>query len=170
MISTQVKLSPSARIGHHVLDLVRGEGRGSVLPVAKNQPSLGPQELAGLRISAPIGSYLVGPVLRVGLRDRVMLRAAVPETSVYKHGDSKPRKDHVCSASQCGDRSAIHMEPKPSSVQQSPEFNLGFGVAPAVRSHAASHAFGRSPRVSLIDHMFDFPGVSPSTFTESCLA
>ena len=146
-----------------------GLGR-HMLPEAQDRPAGVSQDRGRLTVPLAVRLDFVGPVLRVRSCNCVMLRTSVPKAPVDKNRDMQPRKNDVCSSAQRRNGPPVHVVAKSVSVKQSTYGELGIRVPTAVRPHARSHPSRRSPRLILIDHMFDSPRRVAGVPSESCLA
>src|SRR5688572_5751010 len=66
-----------------------------VLPHADDLPASASQHVVNLAIPISVPAQLRHPVVTVGLRDHLVLRAVVPEAAVDEDGDSGAGEDDV---------------------------------------------------------------------------
>ena len=112
-----------------------------VLPSPNHGPSSSKEHLVGVIVPLSVTPNLVGPELRVSLRDCVMFGATVPETTVDEYGDSCARKDEVRSSVQRRNRAVVDAISQTCCVCGAPNDKLGLRVAPSVRLHPSADAW-----------------------------
>jgi hypothetical protein len=111
-----------------------------VLPNPDDLPPRGREHRIRREISLLIPLDLRAPPLRVRCRPGRVLRAAVPETTVYEDGDVRRTEDDVGRASESENHPTRHAIAKAASVKLTPNQQLGPRVAPALTRHLGAHA------------------------------
>ncbi len=66
-----------------------------MLPKTKHIPANGTKLFIRIDVPASVRLYLLPPELRILLWPSCMNRTAVPEASIHKHSDTKPKEDNV---------------------------------------------------------------------------
>lgn len=118
-----------------------------VLPYTNHAPPCFRQKPIRFSVTLSVSSDLLGPVLGVGGRLRVVLGAAVPETTVHENRHLGPREDDVGGSTNAGQRADGDAVPEAQRVDGSPEGELGLGIPAAVGLHALAGAItGRASR------------------------
>ena len=98
------------------------------------------------RSRARIPVDLVGPELRVGRGDGVVLGAAVPEAPVEEDRDLRRREDEIGGATKPRQRPRRDTVAKTQAVDGRSQRQLGFGVPAAVGTHASARLRRGCPR------------------------
>jgi hypothetical protein len=90
-----------------------------VLPHTLDVPPLSGQRRVDSTITLDVPLQLRGPVLDVGLRDRAVLGATMPEAPVDEHRDARLRQNHVDPHALVSDRDPhVLAEAEAASVQR----------------------------------------------------
>jgi len=140
-----------------------------VLPESKHPPALGAQRDVRVAVSANIGLDLLSPPHCVGLRPGRVLRASVPEATVYEDGHFGGYEGEV-GATTCFGKRPIHAEPQARSVDRRPNSELALGVASRRCLHAAPRlrAGCLRPRRPVAARSFRFRGHRPTRIRRRC--
>jgi len=102
-----------------------------MFPESQNRPAGCLECSIRFPIALYIASKLGEPVVGVKLRQRRVLRTAVPEAPVYEYSDTLAREYDVRAAA-ATERREVNSVTQPRCVQQAPDFNFGFRVSPTV--------------------------------------
>ena len=132
-------MSPACRLGlgERAQDLRLGFFWGDVFPEPQHAPTGFSKSEVRYLVPVHVPLELGYPICLVGLRDRSVLRTAVPEAAVDEHGYPSPSEGDVtvdCLAVRPTD-CIVLPEPKAASVQQGSKCELRFRVRAAVGTH-----------------------------------
>lgn len=119
-----------------VFDAIRGLSGVLVLPHLHHGPACLCDLPPSRSVAASVGVNLGGPEVRIGLRNRVVLRATVPEAPIDVHGQPQAGKHDVGGTAYVAERRTVHEEPEASTVKLSSQGKLRPGVPTAIGSHA----------------------------------
>jgi hypothetical protein len=104
----------------HLLNAGDGICGVFVFPDSDNGPS-GRSKRAFIRdVSLPVGVEFAGPPFDVGLRERGVFGASVPEAAIDEHDHARDREDDVCLAPKAGDRPLVLEKAEAGAVQRRP--------------------------------------------------
>jgi hypothetical protein len=120
---------------HNVTDCLRRGIGVLVLPNAYDAPAGGAKRRIVATVAGDVAIELRAPIRAVGPRRHAVLGAPVPEAPVEKDGQTRGRKDHICSTRHVGCWLAVLEEPKSATMQRRPQGNLGARVAASVALH-----------------------------------
>lgn len=118
-----------------VLDRVRDGNDWIMLPCPHDRPACLDEQSIYQSVASSIPLDLLSPVLGIGSRRLVMLRASVPEATIHEHGDFRAGKDDVSSVAHSCERRKIDSVAEPSRMNQGSECQLRLRVATPVRDH-----------------------------------
>jgi hypothetical protein len=127
-----------ARIGHSACDLHSNIVRVFVFPKAYDDPARLPQRRIRLEVSLRVANDLRRPIVRVGRRTRVVLRTAMPVTTVDEHSNLEAREKKVCRPPKCLHWPRIDLVSETEGVDAAPYLHLRPGPCAYVRPHALS--------------------------------
>jgi hypothetical protein len=100
-----------------------------MLPDPNAYPSSVLETLVGVAVTRHVAVYFVRPELRVCNGNSVMLRAAMPKTSIEENGNSGSREDQVSGAPKVLQRSCRDSIAKPETVNNRTQRHLRLGVS-----------------------------------------
>ncbi len=121
-----------------------------VFPEPKYRPPGRGQRHVGVEVAGAVDPHLSRPVLGVRLRGNVVSRATVPEAPVNEDCQPGPSEHQVCASSHSVYGSMIDPVSKAPGVDDTPDGDLGAGVAATVRPHRLPDARAGGPRFAHI--------------------
>ena len=116
------------------------------------------QSPVGIRVSSSISSHFFSPITRIGHRNGVVLRAAVPETTIEEDRHGFSRKDEVSGPSKAVNRLCGYPVPEAACMDGGSQCHFRSCVATAVGTHAGPHPFRRCPRLGHDPMLFRHAG------------
>lgn len=132
-----------------LFDAPRYVSRIFVLPEPNHPPPSRCELTVGVPIPSHVARDLGRPVVRPGLRQAQMLRAAVPEASVEQDDNTGAWKEKISGPAEARERSPADEVPQPSGMHARPDGHLQARVPAAVRRRCAPgprrDGLGRGP-------------------------
>lgn len=119
-----------------------GLNRILVFPNTDAGPAGSGQTAVGVPIPRPGGFDLLGPKARIGGRDGVVVRTAVPETAVQEHRHPHLGEHQVSSTPELAERSHRYPITQAKGVGGGAQRQLRLGIPALVRLHAGPHPGG----------------------------
>lgn len=117
-----------------------------MLPEAQNRPTCLIQQHVESRVTAPVGTDLLRPVLGVGLGGRVVLQTAMPKATVDKDSNLRSREHKVGSkATVTREWREVHAVPETCGVDSATHRDFWLGVSASVCAHGGPNPVRRGP-------------------------
>ena len=143
---------------NNILHSYRSFLRRLMLPDSDRHPTRIRQSPVGIRVSSSIRSHFFSPITRIGHRNGVVLRAAVPETTIEENRHALRWKHQVSRPPEAPYRLCSYPVPEPACMDRGPQCHFRSLVAAAVGKHAGPHPFRRCPRLGHDPMLFRHAG------------
>lgn len=110
-----------------------------VFPDPDHGPASRAEEFVRCDVATTVGFDFLHPPFAVVLRERLVLRAAMPEAAVHEHRNVCTGKDDVGAATlDVGEWGEVDAEAQAHTVKGAPKDRFGLGVGSALEFHASS--------------------------------
>lgn len=117
-----------------------------MFPVPQDSPAFRFELSSGVEIATPIRLNLGDPIVGVRLGGDEMLRASMPETSVYENCEPCTSEHDVGTTTPIRTGGEVDPIPQTIGVKQRPNSQLRLRVTTTVRAHGRTRAFRGGPR------------------------
>ena len=114
-----------------------------VLPDSHHQPPRFGQATVGINVPLPVPPYLRCPKFTIRGGNRMVLRTAMPKTTIEEDSELQSSKYHIGSPPEAGQRADANTVAEPACMNSSSQSKLRAGISTAVALHPAPHIITR---------------------------